>query len=188
MSDRVETSASIPGAVLPRVTLVLGGARSGKSRYGEVLVEKAATHALYLATAEARDQEMAERILRHRARRGARWTTIEETVALMDRLRTEARGDRPILVDCLTLWLANLMEAGRDIEHETAALVAALPELRGPVIFIANEVGLGIVPENALARAFRDHAGRLNQMIAACADRVVFIAAGLPLILKDRNA
>ena len=188
MSDRVETSASIPGAVLPRVTLVLGGARSGKSRYGEALVEKGATHALYLATAEARDQEMAERIRRHRARRGARWITIEETWALTDRLRTEARADRPILVDCLTLWLANLMEAGRDIEHETAALVAALPELRGPVIFIANEVGLGIVPENALARAFRDHAGRLNQMIAACADRVVFIAAGLPLILKDRNA
>ena len=188
MSDRVETSASSPGAALPRVSLVLGGARSGKSRYGEALVEKAAARALYLATAEARDAEMAERIRRHRARRGTRWTTIEEPRALTDRLRTEARADRPILVDCLTLWLANLMEAGGDIEEDTAALVAALPGLGGPVVFIANEVGLGIVPENALARAFRDHAGRLNQMMAASADRVVFIAAGLPLILKDKNA
>jgi adenosylcobinamide kinase / adenosylcobinamide-phosphate guanylyltransferase len=175
----------MPGAALPRVTLVVGGARSGKSRYGEALVEKAATHALYLATAEVRDEEMAERIRRHRARRGARWTTVEEPRALADRLSTEARADRPILVDCLTLWLANLMEAGRDIDQEARALMAVLPALAGPVVFIANEVGLGIVPENALARAFRDHAGRLNQTIAAGADRVVFIAAGLPLILKD---
>jgi adenosylcobinamide kinase / adenosylcobinamide-phosphate guanylyltransferase len=189
LSDRVEASTfSHASAALPRLTLVLGGARSGKSRYGETLVEWAAARALYLATAEARDGEMAERIRQHRARRGERWTTVEEPLALADRLVTEARPDRPILVDCLTLWLANLMEAGRALEAESEALVAALAKLRGPVVFIANEVGLGIVPENALARAFRDHAGRLNQMIAAAADRVVFIAAGLPLILKDKNA
>ena len=189
MSDRVEASTfSHAGAALPRLTLVLGGARSGKSRYGETLVEAAAARALYLATAEARDREMEERIRHHRARRGERWTTIEEPLALADRLVTQARPDRPILVDCLTLWLANLMEAGREIEAESAGLLASFRKLRGPVVFIANEVGLGIVPENALARAFRDHAGRLNQRIAAAADRVVFIAAGLPLILKDKNA
>ena len=189
MSDRLEPSTFSPAsAALPRLTLVLGGARSGKSRYGETLIEAASASALYLATAEARDGEMAERIRHHRARRGERWTTIEEPLALVDRLATEARPDRPILVDCLTLWLANLMEAGRVLEAESAALVASLARLSGPVIFIANEVGLGIVPENALARAFRDHAGCLNQMIAAAADRVVFVAAGLPLILKDKGA
>jgi adenosylcobinamide kinase / adenosylcobinamide-phosphate guanylyltransferase len=189
LSDRVEASTfSHASAALPRLTLVLGGARSGKSRYGETLVEKAAARALYLATAEARDSEMAARIRHHRARRGERWTTIEEPLVLTDRLVTEARPDRPILIDCLTLWLANLMEAGRDIEAESKALVASLSRLAGPVVFIANEVGLGIVPENALARAFRDHAGRLNQTIAAAADRVIFVAAGLPLILKDKNA
>lgn len=189
MSDRVEASTfSQASAALPRLTLVLGGARSGKSRYGETLVEKAAVRALYLATAEARDGEMAERIRDHRARRGERWTTIEEPLALADRLVTEARPDRPILVDCLTLWLANLMEAGRELGAESDALMASLARLAGPVVLIANEVGLGIVPENALARAFRDQAGRLNQRIAAAADRVVFVAAGLPLILKDKNA
>ncbi len=188
MSDRVEASTfSRASAALPRSTLVLGGARSGKSRYGETLIEAAAARGLYLATAEARDIEMAERIRQHRARRGERWTTIEEPLALADRLVTEARPDRPILVDCLTLWLANLMEVGREPEGEGEALVASLARLRGPVVFIANEVGLGIVPENALSRAFRDHAGRLNQMVAATADRVLFITAGLPLILKDKN-
>jgi adenosylcobinamide kinase / adenosylcobinamide-phosphate guanylyltransferase len=188
LSDRVEASTfSRASAALPRLTLVLGGARSGKSRYGETLVEEAGVRGLYLATAEPRDDEMAERIRHHRARRGERWATIEEPLALADRLVIEAKPDRPILVDCLTLWLANLMEVGRALDAETTALVESLSRLRGPVVFIANEVGLGIVPENALARAFRDEAGRLNQRIAAAADRVVFIAAGLPLILKDKN-
>jgi adenosylcobinamide kinase/adenosylcobinamide-phosphate guanylyltransferase len=186
LPDRADPSlpTPLPGA-LPRVTLVLGGARSGKSAYAEAFIEQAAPAALYLATAEPLDAEMVERVRRHRARRGARWTTLEEPLALVDRLRTEARSGRPILVDCLTLWLSNLLLAGRDIERESAALLDALPRLEGPVVFVANEVGLGIVPENALARAFRDHAGRLNQRLAAQADRVVFIAAGLPLILKD---
>ena len=118
---------------------------------------------------------------------GQRWQTIEEPFALVEALRREARADRPILVDCLTLWLSNLLLAERDVAREGAALVDALPSLRGPVLFIANEVGLGIVPDNALARAFRDHAGVLNQAIAAKADRVVFMAAGLPLLLKDKG-
>jgi adenosylcobinamide kinase / adenosylcobinamide-phosphate guanylyltransferase len=170
---------------LPRLTLVLGGARSGKSRYAETLIEAAAPAALYLATAEARDDEMAERIRRHRARRGARWRTIEEPLDLAPRLLAAAEARQPILVDCLTLWLANLLEAGRDAEAEIAGLVEALPRLAVPAVLVANEVGLGIVPENALARAFRDHAGRLNQAVAAGAERVVFMAAGLPLLLKD---
>jgi adenosylcobinamide kinase/adenosylcobinamide-phosphate guanylyltransferase len=186
LPDRADVSSFLPlAATLPRVTLVLGGARSGKSRHAEALIEGAAATALYLATAEPGDAEMEERIRRHRARRGSRWQTREEPLALAAALRREARPDRPILVDCLTLWLSNLLLAGRDIDAETAALLEALPALEGAVVFVANEVGLGIVPENALARAFRDHTGRLNQALAARADRVVFLAAGLPLVLKD---
>jgi adenosylcobinamide kinase/adenosylcobinamide-phosphate guanylyltransferase len=186
LPDRVEVAfTQTRSALLPRVTLVLGGARSGKSRYAETLIEAAAPSALYLATGEARDAEMADRIARHRARRDARWATVEEPLALRECLTREARAARPILVDCLTLWLSNLLEAGRNVAAESAALAAALPPPVGSVVFVANEVGLGIVPETPLARAFRDHAGRLNQAIAARADRVVFIAAGLPLMLKD---
>jgi adenosylcobinamide kinase / adenosylcobinamide-phosphate guanylyltransferase len=181
------TSPIAPAAVLPRVLLVLGGARSGKSRYAESVIEAASCPALYLATAEPRDGEMKERIRRHRARRGSRWTVLEEPLDLVACLARESRAGRPILVDCLTLWLANLLEAGRAVAEEAAALVEALGGLAGPVALVANEVGLGIVPENPLARAFRDHAGRLNQAVAARADRVVFIAAGLPLMLKDRS-
>ena len=172
---------------LPRVTLVLGGARSGKSRHAEALIEEAAPQAIYLATAEARDGEMAERIGRHRARRGERWRTIEEPLALAPRLLEAAEGRAPILVDCLTLWLANLLEAGRAIDREIALLLEVLPRVAAPLVIVANEVGLGIVPENALARAFRDEAGRLNQAVAARAERVVFVAAGLPLVLKDKG-
>ncbi|MCU0837295.1 MAG: bifunctional adenosylcobinamide kinase/adenosylcobinamide-phosphate guanylyltransferase [Rhodospirillales bacterium] len=168
---------------LPAVTLVLGGARSGKSRYAEGLVE-AAGSGLYVATAEAGDDEMAARIAQHRARRGTAWTTHEEPLDLADALRRLAIAERPILVDCLTLWLANVMAAGRDIAEETAALTRLLGRLAGPVVFVANEVGLGLVPETPLGRAFRDEAGRLNQAVAAVADRVVFVAAGLPLLLK----
>ena len=170
---------------MPRLTLVLGGARSGKSRYAEALIEAAAPESVYLATAEARDDEMAERIRRHRARRGARWRTIEEPLDLAPRLLDLAQARQPILVDCLTLWLANLLEAGRNVDAEIAGLIEALPRLAVPAVLVANEVGLGIVPENALARVFRDHAGRLNQAVAAGAQRIVFMAAGLPLVLKD---
>jgi adenosylcobinamide kinase/adenosylcobinamide-phosphate guanylyltransferase len=186
LPDLADASRSSPDtAVLPLLTLVLGGARSGKSRYAERLVEARAAPALYVATGQALDDEMAERIRRHRERRGPAWTTVEAPLDLATVLGAEARPGRTILVDCLTLWLSNMMMAGRDIEREVALFLAALPELPGTLVLVANEVGLGIVPETALARAFRDHAGRLNQGVAEHAERVVFMAAGLPLTLKD---
>lgn len=169
---------------LPAVTLVLGGARSGKSRYAEWLIEAAATAGIYCATAEAGDAEMAARIAVHRARRGRFWRTVETPLALSEAVTAETRPERPLLIDCLTLWLSNLMLAGREIEAETGALLAALRGADGAVVLVANEVGLGLVPETPLGRQFRDAAGRLNQEVAALANRVVFVAAGLPLALK----
>lgn len=169
-------------AVLPPLTLILGGARAGKSRFAEELIERVAQPALYLATAEPRDEEMRARIAAHRARRGTNWTTVEEPLELVNTLLAETA--RPVLIDCLTLWLSNLMGAKRDVGFETERLLAFLPRAQTPVIMVANEVGLGIVPDNAMAREFRDHAGRLNQGLAKLAERVVFMAAGLPLALK----
>jgi len=166
------------------LTLVLGGVRSGKSRYAEALVEGQPGACVYIATAEAGDDEMRARIAAHRARRGSRWRTVETALDLTPVLARECAPDRAVLVDCLTLWLANLMAAGRDVAAEREALVAALPGLGGPAVLVSNEVGLGIVPEGALARAFRDHAGLLHQAVAAVADGVVLMAAGLPLVLK----
>ena len=171
---------------LPAVTLVLGGMRSGKSEYAEGLIE-AHGPGLYIATAEIGDAEMADRVRRHRERRGDSWTTAEEPLDLAMVLGAHGATGRAVLIDCLTLWLGNLMAAGRDPEVETAALVAALARLLAPTVLVSNEVGLGIVPDNALARAFADAAGRLNQAMAATADRVVLISAGLPLVLKDRG-
>jgi len=178
---------------LPAVTLILGGARSGKSAYAEALVLGAANAGTYIATAEARDAEMAARIAAHRAQRDNNgrvgfWRTIEAPLDLAGAIRANAAADQPILVDCLTLWLSNLMGAGRVVEHEAETLCAALRAARAPVVLVANEIGLGLVPETALGREFRDHAGRLNQTIAAHADRVVFVAAGLPLVLKGATA
>jgi adenosylcobinamide kinase/adenosylcobinamide-phosphate guanylyltransferase len=173
---------------LPRLTLVLGGARSGKSRYAETLIAGAAASATFVATAEAHDAEMVERICRHRERRDAgvlAWRTVEAPRDLAGVLAEVARPDRPVLVDCLTLWLSNALLADADLDAESAALLRSLGNLAGPIVLVANEVGLGIVPDNALARRFRDAAGRLNQDVAARADRVVFIAAGLPLVLKE---
>lgn len=175
---------SATSATLPPMVLVLGGARSGKSRFAESLIEGAGLPALYLATAQAEDDEMRARIAAHRARRDAGWLTAEEPLELANRLLAENGKARPILIDCLTLWLSNLLLAGRDIGFETERLLATLSQVKAPVIMVANEVGLGIVPDNALARSFRDHAGRLNQRVAAAADRVIFMAAGLPLALK----
>ncbi len=190
MIASLPSQPTAPGAefALPPVTLVLGGAGSGKSRYAEGLVESgiaAGGEGLYLATATAGDAEMAERIARHRARRGTGWTTVEEPLAIGATLAAEAGPGRVVLVDCLTLWLSNLVACGKDPEVATAGLIEALDGLGGPAIFVSNEVGMGIVPEGALARAFRDHAGQLNQAVAARAERVIFVAAGLPLILKD---
>jgi len=169
---------------LPALTLVLGGARSGKSAYAEQLLADA-PHPIYLATAQAEDSEMIDRIRRHQTRRGDRWLTVEEPFDLLGALSLQSHPERPVLVDCLTLWLSNLLLGNAPVEREIDRLVQALPHLTGPVVFVANEVGLGIVPDNALARAFRDHAGRLNQMLAARCQRVVFVAAGLPLSLKE---
>jgi len=172
------------GVALPAITLVLGGARSGKSRHAECLVEAAAAHGTYCATAEAGDAEMAARIAAHRARRGAFWRTVEAPLALAATIAAEAAPERPLLVDCLTLWLSNVMLTERPVEAEIAALHAALRDAAGPVVLVANEVGMGLVPETPLGRRFRDAAGWLNQEIAGLADRVVFVAAGLPLVLK----
>jgi adenosylcobinamide kinase / adenosylcobinamide-phosphate guanylyltransferase len=173
---------------LPAITLILGGARSGKSRHAETLVTAAAATATYIATAEAGDGEMAARIEEHRRRRGDFWRTVEEPVDLAAAIRANAAPERPVLVDCLTLWLSNLILAGRIVEHESEILCAALCEARGPVVLVANEVGMGLVPETPLGREFRDAAGRLNQRIAELADRVIFVAAGLPLVLKGATA
>jgi len=184
MDNGFVTSNSDNSPALAPLTLVLGGARSGKSTYAERLIE-AAGGGVYLATAQALDGEMQDRIRLHRVRRGEMWRTVEEPIDLGGALKTAAATDAgAILVDCLTLWLSNLMAASRDIESETDALISMLPEIETPVVMVSNEVGLGIVPDNALARAFRDEAGRMNQRLAEVADRVIFIAAGLPLIMK----
>ena len=169
---------------LPPLTLVLGGARSGKSAFAESLLADQPAP-VYLATGQAGDGEMAERIRLHRERRGSRWQTVEEPLDLAAALAALSRAGQPVLVDCLTLWLSNLMLAGRAVAAEIDGLTAALATLAGPVLLVANEVGLGIVPDNPLARDFRDHAGRLNRQVAAGCQRVVFVAAGLPLFLKD---
>ena len=167
-----------------RSTLVLGGAASGKSAYAEDLVLRLPGNPVYIATAQAFDGEMTDKIAVHRARRGETWTTVEEP---LDLAGTIARADAPdatLLVDCLTMWLNNLMADDRDTVAETAQLVDVMNSMQGRIVLVANEVGLGIVPDNALARAFRNRHGMLNQAVAAAADRVLFVAAGLPLVLK----
>ena len=166
------------------IHLILGGARSGKSRHAQSLAEAFGGNLVFVATGEAWDAEMAERIERHRADRGPRWRTVEAPLALARAIDAETAPDRILLVDCLTLWTSNLMHANRDIGAETQDLVAAMGSATGPILLVANEVGLGIVPENALARAFRDAAGTLNQWIAAEADEVILAVAGLPMKVK----
>jgi adenosylcobinamide kinase / adenosylcobinamide-phosphate guanylyltransferase len=165
--------------------LVLGGARSGKSRYAESQAVKSRLDMVYLATAEAFDGEMAERIAHHQQSRAGRgWTTIETPRDLAATLKREARPGRVVLIDCLTLWLNNLVHAGLDVENACAQLCVALPGCPSPIILVSNEIGLGLVPETALGRAFRDQQGRLNQSLAAIVPHVVFLCAGLPLTLK----
>lgn len=173
--------------IVCRSVLVLGGARSGKSRYALELAEQTAPQRLFIATAAADDEEMAARIARHRAERGEGWTTLETTRDLNGALRN-AHARSVALVDCLTLWLANLAFAGDDIGAEIERLCDGVGALGGPVVFVSNEVGLGIVPETPLGRDFRDWQGKLNQRMAAACDAVVFIAAGLPIALKPAPA
>ena len=167
----------------PRLTLVLGGARSGKSRHAEALVTATPAPWMYVATAEPFDDEMKARIAEHRARRGGQWQTVEAPLELAGAIE-EAPAGAAVLVDCLTLWLNNLMFNNRDIDAETARLEAVLAARQGPVVLVSNEVGSGIVPNNAEARRFRDLQGRLNQRIAARANHVVLLVAGLPMVVK----
>ncbi len=168
---------------MSRLVLVLGGARSGKSGEAERLVTAEAGPWAYLATAEALDKEMAERIALHRAQRGDGWQTHDTPLTLARTLDALPPG-QPALVDCLTLWLTNHLLADHDLDAEAAALEDALARRRGLTVCVANEVGLGIVPDNALARRFRDAAGRLNQRLARKADQVLFMVAGLPMVVK----
>ena len=165
----------------PGLTLVLGGARSGKSRHAEALVMTHPPPWVYVATAAAHDDEMAARIAAHQARRDCRWRTLEAPLDLAGALEATAA---PVLVDCLTLWLSNLILGGHDLEAATRALELAVQQRAALSVLVSNEVGLGIVPENALARRFRDTAGSLHQRLAARADCVVLVTAGLPLVLK----
>jgi adenosylcobinamide kinase / adenosylcobinamide-phosphate guanylyltransferase len=178
---------------------ILGGARSGKSRLAQARAAADGRAVTVIATAEALDSEMAERIARHRAERPGHWRTVEAPRGLAATLLEEARAERCLVVDCLTLWLANLMGGvgnlpePHDLAHlpaletERTALLSTLPALPGRILLVANEVGLGLVPETPLGRLFRDEAGRLNQGLAALCQRVTFVAAGLPLELKGSS-
>lgn len=169
------------------LTLILGGARSGKSRHAESVCLATGRQPFYLATSQILDPEMAERVARHRSERDPRWTTVEEPLALAACLQSQAAPDRVLLVECLTLWLTNLMVADRDVPAACSELAALLPNLPGSVVLVSNEVGQGVVPANAMARAFVDHAGRLHQRIAAIAQTVTLVTAGIPWNLKDEK-
>lgn len=167
-------------------TLILGGARSGKSRYAETLAQQSGREVIYIATATAQDAEMQSRIAHHQASRPAHWQTIEEPLALATCLQQHAAPERLLLVDCLTLWLTNLLcaEDASRLQQETTQLLQRLPELPGDIIFVSNEVGLGVIPLGELTRRYVDEAGRLHQQLAAQMQRVVFMVAGLPHLLK----
>ena len=168
------------------ITLILGGARSGKSRHGEEMALGSGLKPAYIATAEAWDDEMRERIAVHQDRRfGRGWLEIEAPLGLAEAIAENAAEDRVLLIDCLTLWLTNLMMAEGDIDAAASTLLAVLARVPGQSILISNEVGFGIVPENAMARRFRDLAGRLHQDIAQDADQVLLMVAGLPVVVKD---
>ena len=169
--------------------LVLGGVRSGKSRYADQLARARAGAVTVIATGEARDEEMAARIEAHRRQRDVRWRVIEEPVRLAATLHAVGTAEGLVIVDCLTLWLTNLM-CGEDpdaLRRESAQLLEILPRLGGDCVLVSNEVGFGIIPANALARRFADEAGALHQRLAALCDQVILMAAGLPLILKARE-
>ena len=178
---------SAGGTVSSRL-LVLGGARSGKSAFAQARAEASGLDLLFVATAHVGDAEMAERVARHARDRDTRWKLLEAPLDLAAALADHAAPDRLLLVDCLTLWLSNVMVRGDDVDQATRAVATALGSLRGPVILVSNEVGSGIVPDNALARRFRDAQGRLNQAMAVACEGVVLVTAGLPLRLKPAAA
>ena len=164
-------------------TLILGGAASGKSAYAESLVFQEDRSRVYVATSQAWDDEMRQKIADHKAQRGPNWRTIEEPVDMTAALATVS-ADEIVLIDCATLWLTNVMLGDHDLEAETQAFLAAIEACPAPVIIVSNETGLGIVPDNKLARDFRNAQGRLNQRLAQISDAVVFVAAGLPMVMK----
>lgn len=165
--------------------LVLGGARSGKSRYAQSRAEALGNELVFIATAQAFDDEMQDRITRHRDDRGSRWTTVEEPIDLAAAILAHSNPQTTVLVDCLTLWASNLMLADYNVLSAAGKLADAVLSARGPLILVSNEVGMGIVPDNVMARQFRDYAGTINQGVAAAASEVVMMYAGLPLVLKD---
>ena len=170
---------------MTRHVLVLGGARSGKTAFAESLAMRSGSRPAYLATAEALDAEMRERVASHQASRAAQFATIEEPVALSDALLKAAADHDVILVDCLTLWITNLLMANEDVAKAVSELGATLVQLKAAkIILVSNEVGLGIVPDNAMARTFRDLAGSAHQRLAEICDDVYFVVAGLPMTLK----
>lgn len=168
-------------------TLVFGGAASGKSAYAEKLVREAPGTLFYIATAQALDDEMCEKIADHRRRRGDSWVTIEEPYDLPFSIREYGATGAVLLVDCLTLWLSNIMSAKRDVGNETKALTAAISGIKGRIVLVSNEIGHGLVPMDGQSRQFRDLHGELNQAVAAAVDQVIFVAAGLPITLKGES-
>jgi adenosylcobinamide kinase / adenosylcobinamide-phosphate guanylyltransferase len=171
-----------------RRVLVLGGARSGKSRTALQLAEQASLQRIYVATAQAFDDEMRERIALHRLERDRTWQTVDAPLELSQAIQAQTGPDKAVLVDCLTLWLSNIVLAERDPSYEAGRLLRAVREAQGPLILVSNEVGQGIVPSTPLGRSFRDDQGRLNQRIAEACDAVVFVAAGCPILLKPAPA
>jgi adenosylcobinamide kinase/adenosylcobinamide-phosphate guanylyltransferase len=168
---------------LPKLTLVLGGAASGKSTFAESLILQVGGAPVYIATAQIFDDEMAEKVRQHRELRGAGWTTIEEPLDVPNAL-AQVSATQPVLIDCATLWLTNIILGDHDVASHSAKLIAGLAACKAPIVIVSNEVGQGIVPDNALSRKFRNAQGRLNQQLAAEADLVIAVMAGLPLALK----
>ena len=167
-----------------RTLLILGGARSGKSRHAQTYAENTGLKCLFVATAQALDSEMKTRIEKHKSERGQKWTAIEAPLNLPEVIHSHSSASTVMLIDCLTLWTSNILLANRDISSATTELIQALEDAKGPIILVSNEVGLGIVPENPLARRFRDAAGIVNQRIASSVEKVSFVAAGLEMTLK----
>jgi adenosylcobinamide kinase / adenosylcobinamide-phosphate guanylyltransferase len=176
-----------PSPVQPGGHLVLGGARSGKTAYALALADGSGLEKWMIATARAEDDEMAARIELHRKERGAEWRLVEEPLRIAEAIIDQARSDRILVIDCLTLWLSNLWFAEANIVLETAKLIEAVQALRGPAIFVSNEIGFGLAPETSLGRAFRDAQGRLNQDMAKMCSAATFVVAGMPIFLKNSN-
>ena len=176
--------ARLKGLFAMSRTLILGGARSGKSRYALELGESLSEDRVFVATAQGFDEGMRERISRHRSDRDVSWRTVEELVEVWDVIGSEDRVGRVVVLDCLTLWLNNLMLFERDVESDIERLVSCLESVKGDVILVSNEIGLGLVPDTELGREFRDLHGRMNQRVATVCDRVLFMVSGLPVVVK----